>query len=122
VRNIRFVFPVPVRPDGEQPEVETQKHTNKVGRKPVVVCPHDPYTKRGSEFPYVKDQARVLPHGRRITCLPAPSLSSGIQHRSEELMVDIQHRSGKEEQGFHIGYRADEPEVESGDDFRFPYS
>jgi hypothetical protein len=38
VRNIRFV--VPVLPDGEQPELENRKQTNKIGRKPVVVCPH----------------------------------------------------------------------------------
>jgi hypothetical protein len=95
---------------------------NKVGRKPVVVCPHDPYAKRGSEFPYAKDQARVLPPGKRISCLPAPSLLSGIQHRSEEVKADIRHHSEKEEQGFHIRHRADEPEVESGDDFQFLYS
>jgi hypothetical protein len=90
------------------------KTGNNFGRKPIVVCPHDPYAKRGSEFPNAKDQAGVLPHGRRISCLPAPSLLSGIHHRSEELKADIRHLSEKEDQGFHIRYRADEPDVEYG--------
>jgi hypothetical protein len=71
----------------------------------------------------IKQSPPPLPHQRRISCLPAPLLPSGIQHRSEELKADIWHLSGKEEeQGFHIRHRVDKPEVESGDDFRFPYS
>jgi hypothetical protein len=79
-------------------------------------------TQRGNEFSYAKNQARVLPHGRRISCLPAPSPLSGIQHRLEEQKADIRHLSEREEQGFHIQYWVDEPKVESGDDFRFLYS
>jgi hypothetical protein len=76
VRNIRFVFPVLVQPDGEQPEVENRKQTNKVEQKPVVVCPHDPYAKRGSEFPYAKDQARVDPPSWEEDLLFACSITS----------------------------------------------
>jgi hypothetical protein len=111
-----------VLPDGEQPEVENRKQMNNVGRKPVVVCPHNPYAQRGNEFPYAKDKARFLPHGRRISCLPAPSPLSGIQHRYEEQKADIRYLSEREEQGYHIRYRVGEPEVESRDDFRFLYS
>jgi hypothetical protein len=42
-KSVDWFEEVPVMPDGEQPLVENRKQTKKVGRKPVVVCPHDPY-------------------------------------------------------------------------------
>jgi hypothetical protein len=36
--------------------------------------------------------------------------------------ADIRHLSERKEQGFHIRYRVDEPEMESVGDFQFPYS
>jgi hypothetical protein len=85
LRNIRFVFPVPVLPDGEQnggkPETDKQNWAK------TRCCLSTRSIGRGET--------------RRSSCLPAPSPLSGIQHRSEEQKADIRHLSEREEQGFH---------------------
>jgi hypothetical protein len=47
------------------------------------------------------------------------SLEISIALMSRRLTSGTSQRGG--EQGFHIRHRVDEPEMESGGDFRFPY-
>jgi hypothetical protein len=42
VKDFQLGFPVPMQPNGEQPEVENQKQTNNIGRIPHAVFLHDP--------------------------------------------------------------------------------
>jgi hypothetical protein len=80
-------------------------------------------SKEGKRVPLCKGSSKSSPSWEEDLLLACSITTSGIQHRSEELKADIRHLSGKEEeQGFHIRYRVEEPEVESGDDFRFLYS
>jgi hypothetical protein len=73
------VFLVPVRQNGEQPEVENRKQTKDVGQEPSVVSLHDPSAIKKSEFLYAKDQPSVLP----LACL--------VHHFLPELSIALKN-------------------------------